>query len=611
MIPLRTWRNLMLQTKILIAFILVLFVVIGLTCLIFYYGNMRDTKTHTYSMLNTLSGQYSKTVDFFMDDIEKISLSIFSDPAIQGILANHAQIGPKEGLKVRNELFALLFNYAHPRPEIAGIRLYTTDHISYHYEAGSTVNAEVLQEELWQTRLDAMSKSGYLLLPPSSSNEEGYREKNLSLVRHIYRIPRRDKIGSLRIDINAHEMGRLLVYSGSDPLGEQMRVFIVTDEGAVIYDNEDAYTGQRVAAFAHALSTDERKYSGEIDWLDKKYLYTSEKSDYTGWNILILLSNDFLVAKQQEAQIILVIVGLIAAVLASLVAYLIARHVTKPLRELITEMNRVERGDLSGRMDIKNRGELGVLSRVYNNMLNSISRLITEVYESKLAENDARLSALQAQINPHFLYNTLNIMKSISRLKGVEEVAEMSESLADLFKYTMKNLQLPVSLRQELEHVANYMNIQKHRFGDRFALRMEVPEELMNASVLKLTIQPLVENAIIHGFSRKKADAFINIKVCTEGELLLILVSDNGLGMEEQALNKLEQRLAEYSKRSKHDVQEDGEGIGLSNIHQRIQLLYGEGYGVKIAGSQGAGTTVTLIFPYKVFTPMLAEETRQ
>src|SRR5690606_32075404 len=100
-------------------------------------------------------------------------------------------------------------------------------------------------------------------------------------------------------------------------------------------------------------------------------------------------------------------------------------------------------------------------------------------------------------------------------------------------------------------------------------------EELMNASVLKLTIQPLVENAIIHGFSRKKADAFINIKVCTEGELLLILVSDNGLGMEEQALNKLEQRLAEYSKRSKHDVQEDGEGIGLSNIHQRIQLLYG------------------------------------
>ncbi|GAA0137732.1 sensor histidine kinase [Paenibacillus sp. YSY-4.3] len=608
MIPLRTWRNLMLQTKILIAFIFVLFVVIGLTCMIFYYENTRDTKTHTYSMLNTLSKQYSRTVDFFMDDIEKISLSIFSDPAIQGILAKHATIKPEEGLKIRNELFALLFNYAHPRPEIAGIRLYTTDHISYNYDSGSTLNAEVYLEEPWQTRLDAISKSGYLLLPPSSSSKEGYREKNLSLVRHIYRIPKRDKIGSLKIDINAHEMGRLLVYSGSDPLGEQMRVFIVTDEGAVIYDNDDAYTGQRVAAFAHALNADDR---GEIVWQDKKYLYTSEKSGYTDWNILILLSNEFLVAKQQEAQIILIIVGLIAAVLASIVAYMIARHVTKPLRELITEMNRVERGDLSGRMDMKNRGELGVLSRVYNNMLNSISRLITEVYESKLAENNARLSALQAQINPHFLYNTLNIMKSISRLKGVEEVAEMSESLADLFKYTMKNLQLPVSLRQELEHVDNYMNIQKHRFGDRFELRMEVPEELMNASVLKLTVQPLVENAIIHGFSRKKSDARIDLKIYTEGELLLISVSDNGLGIQEQELRKLERRLADYNKRSKHLMQEDTEGIGLSNIHQRIQLLYGEMYGVKLASSWGAGTTVTLTFPYKIFTPLLAEVTKE
>lgn len=611
MISLRTWRNLMLQTKILIAFILVLFVVIGLTCLIFYYENTRDTKMHTYSMLNTLSKQYSRTVDFFMDDIEKISLSIFSDPAIQGILAKHATIKPEEGLKVRNDLFALLFNYAHPRPEIAGIRLYTSDHFSYHYDAGSTINLEVVQEEPWQIRLDAISKSDYLLLPPTSLNKEGYREKNLSLVRHIYRIPKRDKIGSLKIDINAYEMGRLLVYSGSDPLGEQMRVFIVTDEGDVIYDNDDAYTGQRVTAFNHALNTEYRKDSGEIVWEDKKYLYTSEKSDYTDWNILILLSNDFLAAKQQEAQMILVIVGVVAAILASMVAYLIARHVTKPLRELITEMNRVERGDLSGRMDIKNRGELGVLSRVYNNMLNSISRLITEVYESKLAENDARLSALQAQINPHFLYNTLNIMKSISRLNGVEEVAEMSESLADLFKYTMKNLQLPVSLRQELEHVDNYMNIQKHRFGDRFELRMEVPEEMMNASVLKLTVQPLVENAIVHGFSRKKADAFIDIKIYREGEVLLISVKDNGLGMEEQTLRKLEQRLANYHKRSKYHVQEDGEGIGLSNIHQRIQLLYGEAYGVKVASAWGAGTTVTLIFPYKVFTPMLAEETRE
>ncbi|MNJ55550.1 Sensor histidine kinase YehU [compost metagenome] len=187
----------------------------------------------------------------------------------------------------------------------------------------------------------------------------------------------------------------------------------------------------------------------------------------------------------------------------------------------------------------------------------------------------------------------------------------MSESLADLFKYTMKNLQHPVTLRHELEHVYNYMNIQKHRFGDRFELRAEVPEHLLNASVLKLTVQPLVENAIAHGFSEKKSDAYIDIKVYRQDDVLLISVSDNGKGIKEGALLKLEQRLAQFNKRNKQHIQEDAEGIGLSNIHQRIQLLYGEGYGVKVASSSGAGTTVTLTFPYIIFSPLLTEETSE
>ncbi len=208
-----------------------------------------------------------------------------------------------------------------------------------------------------------------------------------------------------------------------------------------------------------------------MEWEGDKYLYTFERSSYTGWNTLILLPYDLIAEIQREAQQVLLLVGSVAVLMAALVSFLIARHITRPLRSLISKMNRVELGDFDSKMETKATGELGVVSRVYNNMLDSIKRLITEVYESRLAENRARLSALQAQINPHFLYNTLNIMKSISRLKGVEEVAEMSESLADLFKYTMKDLQRPVPLQAELEHVNNYMNIQRHRFANRYELR--------------------------------------------------------------------------------------------------------------------------------------------
>ena len=178
-------------------------------------------------------------------------------------------------------------------------------------------------------------------------------------------------------------------------------------------------------------------------------------------------------------------------------------------------------------MTVEGRDEIGRLSRIYNNMLDSITRLISEVYESKLAEKSAQLSALQAQINPHFLYNTLNIMKSISRIRGIEEVAEMSESLAELFQYSMKNLQHPVPLRNELDHIRDYMNIQQHRLSNRFELIMAVPDELLDASVLKLTIQPLVENAVIHGLGKVKAGGCIAIRASRRGPSLIVEVSDN------------------------------------------------------------------------------------
>ena len=219
---------------------------------------------------------------------------------------------------------------------------------------------------------------------------------------------------------------------------------------------------------------------------------------------MILIPNEFLLSKQKRSSYILMLVGLLAMGLIAFVSYALSYQISLPLRNLMKKMARVEQGDLSQRMEVSGNNEIGRLSRIYNNMLDSITRLISEVYASKLAEKNAQLSALQAQINPHFLYNTLNIMKSISRVRGIEEVAEMAESLAELFKYSMKNLQHPIPLHNEMEHIYHYMNIQQHRFGSRFEFSMNVPEPLRDASVLKLTVQPLIENAIVHGLGKVK-----------------------------------------------------------------------------------------------------------
>lgn len=591
------WNHLMFKTKIFITVWAVLLLMISLTCLIFYYKNVNDTKDQAHALLNTLSRQYSTTLELYMQDIEKMSLSIFTDPMIQNSLIDHNESADPAGeLYIRNVLFARLFNHAHPRPDVTSIEIFTPDQKLYNYSKGYNLQVNMSgRSEEWQKDLDHIPKSEYLLLPTKERTAmDGRSEKVLSLVRNIYRIPKRDKIGVMKIGIQAKALGSLLASSNQNEIEKQMRVFIITDNGNVIYDSHDRWTGKKNVSLAPAVFAAKSR-AGDLTWEGTRYLYTFEKSDYTGWNAMILLPQDFIVSKQKEIQNILIVIGLIATLLAALLAYVMSHQITAPLRIMMKKMNRVEIGVFNERMEFTGRNEIGVLSRVYNNMLDSISRLIHEVYDSKLAEKNAKLSALQAQINPHFLYNTLNIMKSISRLKGVEEVAEMSESLAELFKYSMNNVQHPVPLRDEMEHIDHYTNIQKHRFGDRFQLCADIPENLMDALVLKLTIQPLVENAMIHGLARTKSGGRIDIIARHADGVLKISVSDNGIGIDEAALSKLVKTLQTPNRIQ--TLAEDAYGIGLKNIHQRIQLLYGENYGVKINSALGKGTTVTLEFP--------------
>lgn len=224
-------------------------------------------------------------------------------------------------------------------------------------------------------------------------------------------------------------------------------------------------------------------------------------------------------------------------------------------------------------------------------MLDSINKLITEVYESSIAEKNAKISALQSQINPHFLYNTLNIMKSISRVKGVEEVAEISESLSDLFKYSMKGLDVPVKLQDEIEHIDNYMRIIQYRFRDRFAFYKQVEDRVLDVNIPKLLIQPLVENAVNHGLKDKQEDGEIHLRCFQDEQYLVIEVKDNGVGMKEEKLTSVR----EDSQRRRMD--DKTEGIGLNNISQRLRLMYGYRYDFEIDSAWQSGTIVRIRLP--------------
>ncbi|WP_169082437.1 sensor histidine kinase [Paenibacillus sp. PL91] len=603
----KSWNDYLLKSKMFIVFSAVSLFIVILTCIIFYYKNVSDIKSQTLSLSDTITRQFSRTFELYIQDMEKLSVSIIGDPIIQQSLIDHYRIQESVAqneieLTINNRLFTHL----QPRPQLQSIYIFTTDAAAYFVSKGGGPKVSFnLRDESWYEKRLEMPGIKFLLRPVTTEKTGSDDEAQvISFVRNINRIPYRDVLGYMKININVDVVKDMLVNSDSNDVERNMRAFIITDEGNVIYDDRNELTGSENPGIDLSIFQGNRQ-SDEVIWNDVSYLYTTSKSSYTKWNTLILIPNEFLLSKQKRSTYILILVGMLAMGLIAFVSYALSYQITLPLRNLMKKMARVEQGDLSQRMEVSGNNEISRLSRIYNNMLDSITRLISEVYTSKLAENNAQLSALQAQINPHFLYNTLNIMKSISRVRGIEEVAEMAESLAELFKYSMKNLHHPIPLRDEMDHISNYMNIQQHRFGSRFAFSMDVPEPLLEASVLKLTVQPLVENAIVHGLGKVKSGGRIGIAVRLLGGELIIEVSDNGCGIEEERIHMLRRRLASIQAADAYD--EDELGIGLSNIAQRIKLFHGDKYGVELISATGRGTTVRLTFPYELFVKVKGE----
>jgi two-component system sensor histidine kinase YesM len=543
-----------------------------------------------------------------MKDVERLSLAIFTDSIIQESLINHEQvITANERIYIKNQLHSRLFNHAYPRFDVDNILIYTLDGTVYEYSNRGYIDVRKNAEsKSWLNELDLLGKNELLLIPPSETIPGSGQDKQvLSLARNIYHIPQRNKIGTVEIQLNVQSIEDLFAVNNHYGIEENMRVFIMTDDGDVIYDSMDQFIGEKNQDLVTSILQAENQ-NGIVSWESDQYLYSLKKSNYTKWNSVVLVSNEFILTEQRRILRYIAYIGILSTIVIAMLSYILSHNITSPLRKLMIKMKRVEKGELSGRMKYTGNAEIDLLNRIYNNMLDSINKLITEVYESKLAEKNSKISALQSQINPHFLYNTLNIMKSISRIKGVEEVAEISESLADLFKYSMKHLKKPVPLKDELEHVENYMRIQQYRFGERFSLTSEIPDNLLQASVPKLTVQPIIENAVNHGLSNVKGGGLIDLKVRLTTQknkkkledILIITVTDNGQGMNEETLTKLQGKL-HSSKLTRYD--DDQGGIGLVNIQQRIQLLHGPNYGLKIDSVLDKGTTVMLELPFNTY----------
>ena len=294
-----------------------------------------------------------------------------------------------------------------------------------------------------------------------------------------------------------------------------------------------------------------------------------------------------------QIQNFLVACGVLAAflvVLTVIVTYLITGGILRPVQVLYEATQKVSEGDLSARADIHSKDEIEILANGFNDMAENMQLLVqkTKEDEQKMRQLDLRL--LQEQINPHFLYNTLDTIVWLIECNKAEEAVNMVVTLSNFFRLVLSKGKEIITLREEQQHIRSYLEIQEVRYRDILEYEIQIEPELYEYQILKLTLQPLVENALYHGIKYKRAKGYIHISARRVGEVLHLTVSDNGIGMDEQELEQLR-------KEMERPCSETENGFGLANVNERIRMYFGADYGMKIESWKGQGTTVELTIP--------------
>ncbi|WP_235832805.1 sensor histidine kinase [Gottfriedia acidiceleris] len=332
----------------------------------------------------------------------------------------------------------------------------------------------------------------------------------------------------------------------------------------------------------------------------KQYMIVTQPSTKTGWTLVILKPTSFLnerVTPVRKATLLSGVIGFIIFVVSSII---LATMITRPIKKLTNTMKNAKMDELKINKESAASLEIIELNRTYNQMVENTNHLIQVVYEKELLRSQTELKALQAQIDPHFLYNTLNALYWSLDDRGEEDLAEIVIAMSGLFRYTIGNANSSewVTIQAALDQIERYLQIMKMRLGERLLWEISVEPNLLTIKIPKLLIQPLVENAIMHGIesSREQGIVLVKIKRINDSSNLLVTVKDNGPGINREALNALNLAIKNDNVSSFK-----GMGMALTNVNKRIKLYY-EGYdlsGLRLESEIGKGTTVLFEVPDK------------
>lgn len=545
------------------------------------YSSNVERDASAYS--EQIAEQVAINLERYIKEMERITLSIYYDDNALGILKKHDGPLRQDNYLATGELSdmnQLMSSIIYEQMEVEGIFVFALDGSLFsNLQETAKINWHPEGNE-WMARAEAKD-GGLAILPPSEGNY--YLDKPrevVSLTRLIKDPVTSARLGFVKVDLTSGGFERILSPVQVTP---NSRLYIFNDEGGQIYP----FPRAGAAAIPESVSVD----SPDV-------LVRERFTDYGGLRIVGVVPRQDLLVDAKKLTSFTLWISLGSLLIAYLASLLMAHRLVGPIRTLHMKMKRVQNGELGERAPITSSDEIGLLTAGFNGMVARLEIMIKENYELSLREKDAELAALQSQINPHFLYNTLESISMSARKENGGVWPDVIASLGKLLRYTVDKQERLVTLREELAFVDNYLNIQSFRLENRLEVDVQVDLSHESALVPKLILQPLIENAIEHGMGASPMTLVLRTKA--DEQDLVVYVSDNGVGIDPGRLGEIERRMYEAERPlSESPGGKRTKGFALRNIHRRIRILYGEPYGLLVDKTGKDGTTFAVRIPFE------------
>ncbi|MFW5983066.1 MAG: cache domain-containing sensor histidine kinase [bacterium] len=524
-------------------------------------------------------------IDSYYKLLDNMAYSIMFNSTTQKAL-NQGIKTVAENYRARESVLETIRLFDFSRDEIT-FSIFSINDFNKWYTNKSTLDPyDFRQDIFYQTLTESDRKKVLVLDNPQNYIAQGQRSTVHSFVYTITDIYTLEPIGYLVIDVDRSYFKEF--YDAWPSYADA--VCIYNDKGDIVYHMPET---EDVKPIWNDIK-DQTKGSGKFH----DYDYIFRTSSVTNWKLVHIINNQKLTSQINKANYFFLLAYIGLFIVLAVLSYALSRKITNPLRELTIKMRQVRDVQFQKRITNHSNDEIGILTRTYNSMLQRIQYLVNRAQTNEYIQKETELKVLQNQINPHFLYNTLEMICGMAACNENENIITVSQQLADMFRYNLQPDEY-VTVREEIEQIKNYVSIMKFKLSTSFEVNYNIDEKLYNQKILRFIMQPFVENAIGHGFSTSEDDCHLYIEVSQRENNICFIIKDNGVGIPSAHLKTLKRYLEHQKNTHEHYTTSDNKYIGIGNVHHRLLLAYQANYEFIFESEQNVGTTITLILPPK------------